>query len=372
MVLAQEESFSIEEVSVAGYEKVYKVTNKHVGLNAIICIHSTAMGPSLGGTRIYPYSSYEAAMSDVMRLARGMTYKSLLSETGWGGAKSVIICDPKRGKTREMLQAFGLAVNSLGGEYICAEDVGSTPEDMALISQVNPYVVGLPYEDSSGNPSPFTAWGTFRGIQSALHKLYGSDSLENRVVAVQGLGSVGWELVHFLFWHGAKLVVTDIDAEKCHKVAKATGAQVVSPEEILYVPCDVLAPCAMGGVISEKTIPRLRCRAIAGSANNQLMKDSDAEELFARNILYAPDFVINAGGLINVSSELDPQGYNPFAARRRVDQIYDKLVLIYNIAQQNRCSTQKACMMLADYRLKYGVGKRVEPPCFHHALQKKT
>jgi leucine dehydrogenase len=367
MALILEESLICEEVIIPGYEKIIKVTHKDVGLNAIICIHSTVMGPALGGTRIHPYPTYEAALNDVMRLARGMTYKSALAELGWGGGKSVINFDPKKGKKKELLLAFGQAVDRLRGEYICAEDVGSTPDDMGIISQATSYVVGLCHEKGSGNPSPFTAWGTFRGIQSVCKKLYDSDSVENRVIAIQGLGSVGYELALFLYWAGAKLIVTDIDTAKCQSIARMTGAQVVSPDEIAKVECDVFSPCAMGGIIHEKMIPQLKCKAIAGSANNQLLKDSDAEELFARGILYAPDFIINAGGLMNVTQEIDADGYNPIMARSKVNKIYSQLMLIYDIAEQNKYSTNRAAMSLGEYRLKYRIGKRIDPPVFHHA-----
>lgn len=367
MTLVLEQTLELEEIFVPGYEKVIKVSNKEAGLKAIICIHNTAMGPALGGIRIYPYQTFEAALNDVMRLAKGMTYKSASTECGWGGGKSVIIADPKKTKTKEMLLAFGQAVDRLQGEYICAEDVGCTPDDVNVISQVTPYVVGLVHAKSSGNPSPFTAWGTYRGIQSVLKKSMGSDSVENRTIALQGLGSVGYELAKLLFWSGANLIVADIDADRCDSIAKLTGAQVVPVNEILKVECDVLAPCALGGTINEKSIPELKCKAIAGCANNQLFKDSDADELNAKGILYAPDFVINAGGLINVTQELDPSGYNPIIARSKTHRIYDQLMVIYDIAEQNRFSTQRAALALADYRLKYNIGKRSSPPCFHHA-----
>lgn len=367
MTLVLEQALELEEIFVSGYEKVIKVTNKEAGLKAIICIHNTTLGPALGGIRIYPYQTFEAALNDVMRLAKGMTYKSASTECGWGGGKSVIFADPKKNKTKEMLMAFGQAVDRLQGEYICAEDVGCTPDDVHVISQVTPYVVGLPHAKSSGNPSPFTAWGTFRGIQSVLKKTMGSDSLENRTVALQGLGSVGYELAKLLFWAGARLIVADIDSERCASIAKMTGAQIVSVDEILKVECDVLAPCALGGTINEKSIPELKCKAIAGCANNQLLKDSDADELSARGILYAPDFVINAGGLINVTQELAPLGYNPVMARNKTHRLYDQLMVIYDIAEQNRFSTHRAALSLADYRLKYRIGKRIEPACFHHA-----
>lgn len=368
MTLTLEESLVLEEIDVPGYERVVRIRNDRAGLKAIICIHTTGMGPALGGTRIFPYANFDAALNDVMRLSRGMTYKSALSECGWGGGKSVIIADPKKDKTEELLLAFGHAVDQLKGDYICAEDVGCSPDDVMVISKATPYVVGLPHDKSSGNPSPFTAWGAYRGIQSVLKKLYGSESVEGKVVAIQGMGSVGSYLADLLFWHGAKLVINDVDAERCQQIARRLDAQVVSSDEILKVPCDVFAPCAMGGVIHAQMIPHLRCAAIAGCANNQLLKDQDADELKARGILYAPDFVINAGGLINVTEELEPAGYNTSIARNKIHHLFDQLMVIYDIAEQNGCSTHKAAMALGDYRLKYRIGKRQHPPVFHHAL----
>lgn len=367
MALVLDRELELEEIFVPGYEKVIKVTNKKAGLNAIICIHSLNMGPALGGIRIYPYATFDAALNDVLRLSKGMTYKSSVAECGWGGGKSVIIADPKTQKTKELLHAFGAAVNRLQGEYICAEDVGCGPEDVSAISQVTQYVVGLPHKKSSGNPSPFTAWGTYRGIQAVLKKTYGSDSLEGRTIAIQGLGSVGCELAKMLFWAGARLVVCDIDVQKAHHIAELTGAKVVEIGQIMQVECDVLAPCAMGGTLNAHTIPHLRCKAIAGCANNQLLTDSDADALSARGILYAPDFVVNAGGLINVSQELEPAGYNPVSARNKIHLIYDQLMVIFDIAEQNSYSTHQAAVSLGDYRLKYRIGRRVEPACFHHA-----
>lgn len=367
MTLVLEQALELEEIQVPDYEKVIKVTCREAGLTAIIAIHNTTLGPALGGIRIYPYATFDEALTDVLRLAKGMTFKSAITESGWGGGKSVIIADPKKHKTKELLYAFGQAVDQLQGMYICAEDVGCSPEDVLLISKVTPYVVGLPSAKSSGNPSPFTAWGTFRGIQSVIKKMTGSDSLEDKVIAIQGLGSVGFELAKFAFWHGAHLVVSDIDVERCRQIAEITGARIVPPSDILKEECDVLAPCAMGGIINEKTIPQLRCKAIAGCANNQLLSDTDADELAARGILYAPDFVINAGGLINVTRELDPEGYSPMKSRAKIHRLYDQLMVIYEIAEQNRFSTHRAALSLCEYRLKYKIGKRVEPPCFHHA-----
>ena len=368
MTLTLEDTLVLEEIFVAGYEKVIKITEEKTGLQAIVCIHNTILGPALGGTRIYPYATFEAALNDVMRLSKGMTYKSALSESGWGGGKSVIIADPKKDKTEELLLAFGQAINRLNGQYICAEDVGCGPEDVMTISRATPYVVGLPHEKSSGNPSPFTAWGTYRGIQSVIKKTHGTDSVQDKVIAIQGMGSVGCCLAEILFWEGAKLIIADIDREKVVKAAKKFGAQVCSPEEILKVECDVFSPSAMGGILNSQTIPQLRCRAIAGCANNQLLKDSDADELSKRGILYAPDFVINAGGLINVTQELESAGYHSIVARNRIHKLYDQLMTIYDIAEQNRFSTHNAAVALGDYRLKYGIGKRMTSPKFHHAI----
>jgi len=362
-----EKTLSIKEVKVPGYEKILFVTDEKTGLQAIICLHNSTLGPTLGGTRIYPYDSFEAALNDAKRLSRGMTYKSAIAETGLGGAKSVIIADAKKKKREEILLAFGQAVHTLKGNYICAEDFGCTTEDVMMIRKATPYVVGLIHEKSSGDPGLFTAWGTLRGIQATAKAAFGSDSLEGKRIAIQGLGSVGQRLLDHLFWAGAKLFVTDIDRQKIERAAKLYRAEGVEPEKILSLECDILSPCALGAVINPQTIAQMRCRAIAGSANNQLLFDSDAEELMRRKILYAPDFVINAGGLINVTQEIEFEGYDPQKARDRVNRIYDGLQLIFRIADQNKISTHAAAIALADYRLKYGIGRRTNPIYLHHA-----
>lgn len=359
-------SLQLEKIAVKGYEQVIKITDKRSDLTAIIAIHDTTMGPALGGIRIQAYPSFDAALEDVLRLAKGMTYKSAIAEVGFGGGKGVIIADPQKQKTPEMLMAFAAAVEKLEGVYICAEDAGCTTEDVKIVRRVTRYVVGLSHAKSSGDPGPFTAWGTFRGIQSAAKKIYGSDSLEGKVVAVQGLGNVGSHLVENLFWAGAELILADKDAVKLQALAAKFGARTVPADQILSTQCDILSPCALGGIINDQTIPKLRCRAIAGSANNQLLHDSDANLLRERGILYAPDFVINAGGLLNVSAELEDAGYHPASPRYKAHHIYDTLLAIYEIAEKNRESTHNAALALADYRIKYGIGKRVIPPTFHH------
>lgn len=364
-----QKSLQFERIIVKGYEKVVKVTDAKAGLTAIIAIHNTTLGPALGGIRIQPYATFDAALEDALRLAKGMTYKSAVAEVGFGGGKSVIIADPKKQKTPELLMAFGAAVEKLGGMYICAEDMGCTTEDVKIIRRVTKHVVGLPHEKSSGDPGPFTAWGTFRGIQSVVKRLYMSDSLEGKRVAVQGLGNVGSHLVDHLFWAGAELVLSDIDPVKLQKFAAKYGAKTVAPDQILKVECDVLVPCAAGGIINDQTIPEFRCKAIAGCANNQLLRDAHAQALRDRGILYAPDFVINAGGLLNVAEELEDAGYNPKNPRYKVHHIYDTLLAIYEIADKNKESTHVAALSLADYRIKYAISKRVIPPTFHHSAE---
>ncbi len=367
MTKATVDTLTLKELHVPGYERVILVEDPSCGLRAIICIHDTRMGPALGGTRIYPYADFNAALNDVMRLSKGMTYKSVISECSWGGGKSVIIADPKKDKSEELLMAFGEALTQLQGAYICAEDVGCNPEDVGVISRTTPYVVGIPHEKSSGNPANFTAWGTFRGVQAVLKKVFGSESIEGRTILIQGVGNVGERLAELLFWHGAKLILSDVDQKKVQRLKKLYNCQSVAPEDVYSVECDVFAPCAMGGILNPQTIAKLRCRAVAGCANNQLLNDHDADELMKRGILYAPDYLINSGGLINVTEETTEKGYDPFNSRLKINKIFDHLMLIFDIAQQNQCSTHAAACNLVEYRLKYGIGKRREPVYMHHA-----
>lgn len=359
-------TISLQKIPVEGYEEVFYISDQKTGLQAYIAIHNTTLGPALGGTRIYPYTKKEEALEDALRLSRGMTYKSAVAGVGLGGGKSVIMADPKTEKTPELLRAFGKAVNALEGKYICAEDVGCTTEDAKEIRKETQFVVGLPHEKSSGDPGFFTAWGVFRGMQSISQTLFGTDCLEGVKVAIQGLGNVGRNLASYLFWSGAELILADIDPATAEKFGKKFGAKIVSPKEILSYECDIFAPCAMGGVLNKKSISELRCKAIAGAANNQLLLDSDAELLKDLGILYAPDFVINAGGLLNVAQEIEKEGYSPARSRDNCRRIYDTLLSIYKIAKENKESTHAAAMSLGDYRIQYGVGERKSKPVFHH------
>ncbi len=362
-----QESLVLEEIKVNGYERVVKATDESAGLKAIICIHNTRLCRiALGGTRIYPYASFDDALTDALRLSKGMTYKSAVSESGWGGGKSVIIADNRHKKT-SLLIAFAEAVNQLKGSYICAEDLGCSLEDIAVIAKHTPYAVGVPHEKSSGDPSYYTTRGVLRGIQAACKKRLGSDSLEGVSFAIQGLGSVGRKLVDLLFWQGAQITVTDLDREKADFLAKLYGVKVVEPEAIYEESCDVFSPCAMGAILNPSTVGRLSCKVVAGAANNQLLSEEDGEELMKRGILYAPDFVINAGGLINVSEETTEDGYHPARSRKKVDKIYDQLMTIFDIAAQSKISTSKAAERLAEYRLQYQIGRRVDPVYLHHA-----
>jgi leucine dehydrogenase len=367
--LLKKSSLRIEKLPVKGYEQVLKVTDSQANLTAIIAIHNTTLGPALGGVRIQPYPTFEAALEDALRLSKGMTYKSAVAEVGFGGGKSVIIADPKKEKTPEMLLAFAEAVESLEGLYIAAEDMGCTPEDVKIMRRKTRYVVGLPHAKSSGDPGPFTAWGTFRGIQSVVKRLYNTDSLEGKKVAVQGLGNVGGYLIDYLFWAGAELILSDMDGAKLQRYAAKYNAKTVPVDQIHKVECDVFAPCAAGAIVNDQTLPEFRCKAIAGCANNQLLRDTHAQMLKDRGILYAPDFVINGGGLLNVAAELEDEGYNPALPRYKAHHIYDTLLAIYEIADKNRESTQNAALSLAEYRIRYQIGKRVIPPTFHHTAE---
>lgn len=289
------------------HEQVVFVNEPAVGLRAIIAIHNTGRGPAFGGCRMWPYASENEAVRDVLRLSRGMTYKAAVTGLPFGGGKSVIIGDPARDKTPALLHAMGRAVARLEGRYIMADDVGTTVGDMETIRQVTPYAAGL--ADATGAPCPATAYGVFQGILATAQHAFGRSDLEGLTIAVQGLGSVGFRLCGYLHAAGARLLVADLDAGRVRQAESAFGARALAPEEILYAETDILSPNALGAVFDDSSIPRLRCRAIAGAANNQLAEERHGDALHRRGILYAPDFVVNAGGLIDVAHE--GPGYAP-------------------------------------------------------------
>jgi leucine dehydrogenase len=349
---------SIQEINVPGYEKVIEGIDPDVGLHCFIAVHDTRLGPAMGGTRIFPYKSKEEALEDALRLSKAMTYKSALAENGLGGGKSVLIADSKKDKTPQLLKSFAKVVDSLKGTYIAAEDVGSTTDDMAIIRTGTPYVGALPTENSSGDPSRFTAWGVARGMRAVAKKLWGDECLRKKIIAIQGLGSVGSKLANILFWEGAYLILCDKDPNIAHEQSLLYGAQVIDPKDFVSLRCDILAPCAMGGVINEESLRHLHCKAIAGSANNQLADPELGRALMRKRILYAPDYVINAGGIINASAEYDPKGYDPKIARDRVNHIYDTLLEIFDKAEKEKKPTTQVADELAEYKLQHLVGKR--------------
>lgn len=355
----------VRELSFPGYERVIEAKDPESGLHAFIAVHNTLLGPALGGTRVYPYKKPEDALEDVLRLAKGMTYKSAVVENGLGGGKSVIIADPKTEKTERLLLSFGEAVNLLKGQYIVAEDVGTSTEDMSVIRKKTPYVAALATEKSSGDPSRFTAWGVYRGIQAVAMKLWNSPSLWGKRIAIQGIGHVGSRLANHLFWEGADLVLCDFDHAIAHDVALKDGAEEVPPHAILEVECDILAPCALGGILNRDTIPKLRCRAVAGAANNQLLTGEDGKRLFDRGILYAPDYIINSGGIINASAEFEPGGYNPKKSRDKVNKIYDTLMEVFERSSKEGRPTNLIADELAEYKLVHLIGKRQSPIKFN-------
>lgn len=347
-------TMTFRKLEIDDFEQVIEVKDTASGLHAIIAIHNTRLGPALGGIRAYPYTTFQHALTDVLRLSKGMTYKSALAQTGTGGGKSVIILDPSCKKSEDLLLAFASAVNYFQGQYICAEDVGMSIHDLEVVGRGTKYAVGLPSPQSSGDPSPFTAFGGFLGIKATCKQLWGSESLRGRTIAIQGLGSVGMKLAQSLFWEGASLVVADVNPLAAQKAAREFGAQVVSPEDILKVECEILAPCALGGIINSETIPYLKCEAIAGLANNQLLTDEDGVRLTERGILYAPDFIINGGGLINVCQELKPEGYCSQEARDGLNRIYHLLLDVYQHAEENDLPTHHVAMQIADKQLLIG------------------
>lgn len=336
-------------MQISGHEHVSFFNDARSGLKAIVAVHSTTLGPALGGCRVWPYESEAAALTDVLRLSRAMTYKNSAMGLPLGGGKAVIIADASVDKSPALFEAFGRAVERLGGAYITAQDVGTTPEDMAAISRQTKHVVGLP--KTSGDPSPATAFGVYSGLKAALEYAYGTDDLAGRRVAVQGLGAVGMSLAERLHEAGAELIVADIAQKRIDRAVNSLGARPVASDEIYDVECDVFAPCAMGAVLNDETVPRLRAHVVAGSANNQLAEPRHADALRARGIVYAPDFIINGGGVVNVSVELSPGGYDEAYAYGLIGQIGGKVAEAFGLADERGISTNMAAMLMAEQRL---------------------
>ncbi|WP_409297873.1 branched-chain amino acid dehydrogenase [Peribacillus sp. SCS-26] len=332
------------------YEQVVFCQDKRSGLKAIIAIHDTTLGPALGGTRMWTYASEAAAIEDALRLSRGMTYKNAAAGLNLGGGKTVIIGDPKKDKNEAMFRAFGRYIQGLNGRYITAEDVGTTVADMDLIHEETEYVTGIsPAFGSSGNPSPVTAYGVYRGMKAAAKEAFGNDSLEGKVIAVQGVGNVAYNLCRHLHEEGAQLIVTDINKEAVAMAVEEFGAKAVDPEDIYSVDCDIYAPCALGAVINDETIPMLKAKVIAGAANNQLKETKHGDLIHELGIVYAPDYVINAGGVINVADEL--YGYNRERAMKKVELIYNNIEKVIEIAKRDSIPTYRAADLMAEERI---------------------
>jgi leucine dehydrogenase len=334
------------------HEQVVFASDSETGLKAIIAIHNTSLGPALGGCRVWNYKDGDQALRDVLRLSEGMTYKSALAGLNLGGGKSVIIGDPKVVSTERMFRAFGRLVDSLGGRYIAAEDVNTTPRMMEWVRDETQYVAGLAKElGGSGDPSPFTAYGTFVGMKSALKKKFGSESFEGRKVALQGLGHVGMYLLDHLIDAGAKVVVTDINKMKLAEAVAKKGVTACGLEEIYSQDVDVFAPCALGAIINDTTIEELKAPIIAGAANNVLDNyEKHGRMLVDKGILYAPDYAINAGGVINVYGEFET--YSEKRSFQRCDHIYDVLMEIYNRSEAENIPTMEAADKVAEDRIR--------------------
>jgi leucine dehydrogenase len=336
-----------DTIAETGHEQLVLCQDSASGYRGIVAIHSTVLGPALGGTRFWNYATDEEAIVDALRLARGMTYKNAVAGLNLGGGKSVIIGNNKTTDREMIFRAHGRFVESLGGRYITAEDVGTSTADMDYVHMETDYVSGL--AGRSGDPSPVTAHGVFRAIQASAKERWGSDDLSNKTITIQGCGHVGYYLAKELHEAGATLVVTDIDGERVKRVVNEFNARAVASEEIYGVQADIFAPCALGAIINDATIPQLKVEIVAGAANNQLLEERHGIELDSRNIMYAPDYVANAGGVINVYSEL--AGWTSARSFRKADEIYDTIRKVFAIAREEKIPTYLAADRLAEQRI---------------------
>lgn len=345
-----------DRLAKMGHEEVVVASDPSCGYRGIIAVHSTALGPALGGTRFWQYESDEAAITDALRLSRGMTYKNAVANLDLGGGKSVIIGDNRTTNREAIFRAHGRFVESLGGRYITAEDVGTGTADMDFVHLETEHVAGL--KEKSGDPSPVTAHGVFRSIQASAKERWGSDDLHGKTVAIQGCGNVGRNLASELHEAGAKLIVSDIDPERAQRVATETGAQIVQGDEIYGVKADIFAPCALGGIINDTTLPLFKFEVISGGANNQLLEPRHGDKLEEMGMQYAPDYVANAGGVINVFGEV--AGWDSEKSLKKADEIYDTILQVFDIAKRESIPSYQAADRLAELRL-HAVEKKWKP-----------
>jgi leucine dehydrogenase len=344
-------NYVFENKSFAEHEEVVFCYDKKTGLKAIIAIHSTTLGPALGGTRMWLYKNEAEALNDVLRLSRGMTYKAAITGLHLGGGKAVIIGDARKEKTPEMFRRYGDFIESLNGRYITAEDVGTNTKDMVYVHERTKHVAGLPEDmGGSGDPSPVTAYGVYMGMKASAKEKWGNDSLSGKKIAVQGVGHVGENLVRMISEEGAKVFISDINAEQLNAVSKKYGAEIVSKDAIYDLDIDIYAPCALGATLNTENINRLKCSIISGAANNQLADENIHGRMVAeKGILYAPDFLINAGGLINVYSEL--KGYNREKSMEQAKEIYSTTLEIFQKAKKGNITTVEAAKLIAEERI---------------------
>ncbi|MFD2541908.1 Glu/Leu/Phe/Val dehydrogenase [Lacinutrix gracilariae] len=339
------------QLSFDDHEQIVFCNDKDTGLKAIIGIHNTVLGPALGGTRMWQYNNEWEALNDVLRLSRGMTFKSAITGLNLGGGKAVIIGDAKTQKTPELMKKFGEFVHSLSGRYITAEDVGMETADMDLVHEVTPYVTGISEsKGGAGNPSPITAYGVYMGMKAAAKYKFGSDVLDGKKVIVQGIGHVGESLVDHLTKEGAKVIISDINQERLQEASAKYGATIYTGNDIYSEDVDIYAPCALGATINDETINKLKAKVIAGAANNQLAEEAKHGLILQdKGIVYAPDFLINAGGIINVYAELE--GYDKQEIVRKTENIYNTTLEILSNAEMNDITTNQAALNIAKSRI---------------------
>ena len=350
-ILSSNENHVLELMDSMEHEQVVYCNDKETGLKAIIAIHDTTLGPSLGGTRMWHYNNEKEALVDVLRLSRGMTYKAAITGLNLGGGKAVIIGDPFKQKTEKLMRKFGEFVNSLGGKYITAEDVGMSAQDMKFVKMETDFVTGIPMEmGGSGDPSPVTAFGVYMGIKAAAKHKWGNDDLRGKKVVVQGVGHVGENVVKHLSEDGAQVFINDINQDLLEMVSHKYQAQIIDSNEVYSMSADIYSPCALGATVNDKSIEMFKFDIIAGAANNQLKDEiKHAHMLKERGILYAPDFLINAGGLINVYSELN--GYDREKALDKTRNIYTTTLEIFKKANEEAITTHEAALKLAQEKI---------------------
>lgn len=349
-------SVLFDKLTEYDYEQIVFCQDQSTGLKAIIAIHNTTLGPGLGGTRMYHYKNEQDAITDVLRLSRGMTYKAAISGLNLGGAKAVIIGDPRTDKSEAYMRRFGRFVENLAGKYITAEDVGTTTKDMEYIKMETDHVAGLPeIMGGGGDPSPVTAYGVYLGMKACVKEVYGNDSLNGKKILVEGVGKVGSHLVELIAKEGAKIMVADVNDEALARMAKEFNATVVNLQDVFEQDMDIYSPCALGATVNNDSIPQMKCAIVAGAANNQLAREErDGNLLLERGILYGPDFLINAGGLINVYTEL--HGYNRDIAMGRAETIYSVTEQIIKKAKTEQIPTYVAANKIAEQRI-HSIGR---------------